>query len=82
MLIVVQGDKWAECLLKTYRRWFNQSELILLRARALVPIDKLMGIVCPVKMYQGKKEIAVRDIGLSSFETPTLEWFRDIAENL
>jgi len=52
------------------------------RMIALVSIDKLSGLVTPVKMYQYEQEIPVREIGLTSFETPTLEWFRGMARNL
>ena len=47
------------------------------RVIALVPIDKLHGIVLPLKMYQGKDEIKPREIGLTEYETPTLKWFRE-----
>ncbi len=47
------------------------------RVIALVPIDKLKGIVLPLKMYQGKDEITPREIGLTKYETPTLKWFRE-----
>ena len=48
----------------------------LKRVIALVPIEKLHGIVLPLKMYQGKNEIEPREIGLTKYETPTLKWFR------
>ncbi len=47
------------------------------RVIALVPTDKLNGFVLPLKMYQGKKEIEPREIGLTKYETPTLKWFRE-----
>ncbi len=52
------------------------------RMIALVPIDQLTGFVTPVKMYKYEQEIEPREIGLTSFETPTLEWFRGVAGNI
>lgn len=49
---------------------------LLNRLVALVPINNLQGRVMPHKLFQCGKEIGKREIDLSNYQTPTLDWFR------
>ena len=77
--------KVNEYILHNYVLFDGETDLRgnpLDRMIALIPIDKLSGFVTPLKMYQRKKEIEPREIGLTVFETPTLEWFRGVASKI
>lgn len=48
---------------------------------ALVPLDKLDGIVKPFAIFKSKIKMKNTEIDLSGYQTPTLDWFRKYIKN-